>query len=131
MTKKIAVAIIEKDSSLLVCQRPSGKRMAGYWEFPGGKREKNETSLAALKRELNEELGIETTEAHFLLHHYYEYNDIFVLLEVWQVKDYKGSPYGREGQSILWCPHKKLFGIKFLPANLPLIYFIKHYLAYE
>ncbi len=123
------VAIIEKDSSLLVCQRLNSKHMAGYWEFPGGKKEKDETSLAALKRELNEELGIEVIEADFLVHHYYEYSHKFVLLEVWQVKSYKGSPYGKEQQAIKWCPVSQLFELNFLPANLPLIHFIKHYLG--
>jgi len=129
MTKEIVIGIIEKDSSLLVCQRPNNKQMARYWEFPGGKKEKNETSLAALKRELDEELGIEVIEADFLIHHYYEYSHNFVLLEVWQVKSYKGSAYGREQQAIKWCPYSQLFELKFLPANLPLIHFIKHYLA--
>ena len=55
-----AVALIDPDGRVLLAQRPEGKAMAGLWEFPGGKVEPGETPEAALIRELDEELGIET-----------------------------------------------------------------------
>ena len=127
MIQHIAVGIIKRNSSFLVCRRPLGKIMAGFWEFPGGKREKGETSLAALKRELNEELNIKPLSASFLLNHYYEYYSNSIQLEIWQIKNYSGIVQGREGQQIIWCPHSELLNLNFLPANLSLIYFIKHY----
>ena len=63
MTKVIlvsAVALIDRDGRVLLAQRPEGKSMAGLWEFPGGKVEPRETPEAALIRELQEELGIDT-----------------------------------------------------------------------
>ena len=55
-----AVALIDPDGRVLIAQRPEGKAMAGLWEFPGGKVEPGETPEAALIRELEEELGIDT-----------------------------------------------------------------------
>ena len=55
-----AVALIDPDGRVLLAQRPEGKSMAGLWEFPGGKVEAGETPEAALIRELQEELGINT-----------------------------------------------------------------------
>ena len=58
-----AVALIDRDGRVLLAQRPAGRSMAGLWEFPGGKVESEETPEAALIRELDEELGIDTAES--------------------------------------------------------------------
>lgn len=55
-----AVALIDTDGRVLLAQRPAGKSLAGLWEFPGGKVERGESPEAALIRELQEELGIDT-----------------------------------------------------------------------
>ena len=56
----VAGALIDADGRVLITKRPEGKKMAGLWEFPGGKIEKGETPEQALIRELKEELNIET-----------------------------------------------------------------------
>ena len=56
----VAVVLIDRDGRVLLSQRPSGKSMAGLWEFPGGKVENGEVPEEALIRELKEELGIDT-----------------------------------------------------------------------
>ena len=58
-TLEVAAAIIHRKGAFLVCQRPQGKNMAGFWEFPGGKRREGEDWRACLKREIEEELGVE------------------------------------------------------------------------
>lgn len=52
---EVTAAIIEKDDKFLIARRAKGKHLAGYWEFPGGKIEADETAEACLYRELNEE----------------------------------------------------------------------------
>lgn len=61
MTQQIRVvaAVVRRGDTLLVCQRPSHKRHGGLWEFPGGKCERGESDLAAIRRELREELDVE------------------------------------------------------------------------
>ena len=58
-----AVALVDRDGRVLLAQRPPGRSMAGLWEFPGGKVKSGETPEAALIRELEEELGIDTAES--------------------------------------------------------------------
>ena len=58
-----AVALIDSDGRVLLAERPEGKIFAGYWEFPGGKIETGETPEAALVRELDEELGVDTKDS--------------------------------------------------------------------
>jgi A/G-specific adenine glycosylase len=55
----VTAAVIERRGQYLLAQRPTGKLLAGMWEFPGGKREPGETLPACLRRELREELGID------------------------------------------------------------------------
>ncbi|NCV65925.1 MAG: NUDIX domain-containing protein [Burkholderiaceae bacterium] len=64
---EVAVGILLKEQSLvLMGKRPSGKPYAGYWEFPGGKLEANESITTALERELYEELGIRIVLDNFI-----------------------------------------------------------------
>ena len=58
-----ALALVDPDGRILLAQRPPGKAMAGLWEFPGGKIEPGETPEAALIREIDEELGINTKQS--------------------------------------------------------------------
>ena len=97
----MAGALFDARGRVLIAQRPAGKHMAGGWEFPGGKREPGEELLAALQRELREELGIEVHEAAPVIAYEYQYPERRVLLERRPSKGLWGG---------LWAfPEKKTF----------------------
>jgi 8-oxo-dGTP diphosphatase len=102
---------------VLIAQRPPGKLMAGLWEFPGGKIEQGESQLAALTRELAEELGIQVlgAEARFTIEH--TYTDRHVVLNIWQVARFSGEPIGCEGQRVRWVTSPELSEYTFPIAN--------------
>ncbi|CBV41857.1 Nudix family hydrolase [Halomonas elongata] len=117
-----AAAIISADSrEVLLARRPSNVDQGGLWEFPGGKLAPYETGLEALKRELHEELGVEIRRAQPLIRIHHEYADKHVLLDVWQVHDFAGEPFGREGQAVRWVPMEELHSYPFPAANLPIL----------
>ena len=96
----VAVGILIDDAGrVLVTRRAPEAHQGGLWEFPGGKVEDSENILAALARELREELGVlvEATEALMELEH--DYGDQRVRLDVHRVTRWSGEPRGLEGQA--------------------------------
>src|SRR3954454_21204073 len=77
---------------VLICQRPEGKSFAGYWEFPGGKREPGETLEQCLRRELREELAIEVTPVHALSTLDHDYPRGPIRLHPWVCTHDDGEP---------------------------------------
>ena len=117
-----AAAIISSDGrEVLLARRPSNVDHGGLWEFPGGKLAPYETGLEGLKRELHEELGVEILRAQPLIRIHHEYPDKHILLDVWQVHEFAGEPFGREGQAVRWVPMKDLVNYPFPAANLPIL----------
>ncbi|MGA9854415.1 MAG: Nudix family hydrolase [Gammaproteobacteria bacterium] len=117
----IAAVLADTENRILITQRPAGKFMAGYWEFPGGKLEAGETSLAGLTRELREELGITVRYARPLIRLTHAYPEIHVDLEVWRVTHYSGEARAAEQQSLAWVSPQELPGCNLLPADGPII----------
>lgn len=117
-----AAAIFSSDGQqVLLARRPSNVDQGGLWEFPGGKLAPFETGFEALKRELHEELGLSIERAQPLIRVHHEYPDKHILLDVWQVHDFNGEPYGREGQAVRWVGLDELFNYPFPAANLPIL----------
>jgi 8-oxo-dGTP diphosphatase len=117
----VAAVLRDAGGRVLIAQRPPGKHMAGYWEFPGGKIAAGESSEQALTRELAEELGIALQRCHPLLQLRHDYADRVVELEVFVVDDYRGEPSGRETQALKWVAAAELFAQALLPADRPII----------
>ena len=90
----VAVALIDAQGRVLLARRPEGKKMAGMWEFPGGKVEPGETPEAALVRELREELGIETTPNDFapFVFASHPYESFHLLMPVFLCRRWAGEP---------------------------------------
>jgi 8-oxo-dGTP diphosphatase len=105
----------------LVNCRPPGTPLAGSWEFPGGKRQHAEAAFAALKRELDEELGVDVLEARPLLKLTHDYPDKRVRLDVWRVLRYRGEATAREGQPLRWVTVEECRGLALLEADWPIV----------
>lgn len=102
VTEVAAGILLDTEGRYLLGQRPEGKPYAGYWEVPGGKIEKGETIFEALKRELQEELGIEIQTSEELTVLEYDYPHAYVRLHVSIIRDWTGIPQGCENQSLSW-----------------------------
>ena len=114
----VAAAIVRQaDGRVLLAERPAGKPWAGYWEFPGGKIEAGETPLAALARELHEELGIDIDAATPWITFVHAYPEKSVRLHFFRVDRWHGTPHGREGQRLTWEQPDALNVSPLLPAN--------------
>lgn len=114
---RVAVGILLRDGKMLVAERPHDKPYGGYWEFPGGKIEKNESSLDALKRELQEELGITVLDANHWFEHIHHYPDKSVQLDLWLIPTFSGEPDGKENQALQWVTLAELTHLKVLEGN--------------
>lgn len=118
----VAVAVLrDPQGRVLISRRLAGSHMAGAWEFPGGKVEPGEDVPAALGRELREELGVRVDRAVPLIRVRHDYPDRSVLLDAWEVEEYRGEPAGLEGQPLAWVdagdlPHRGL-----VAADRPII----------
>ncbi len=103
----VAVGVlIRDDGSFLLAQRPAGKPMAGWWEFPGGKLEAGESVFDALVREFDEELGLRLVAAHPWARRVVVYPHATVRLHFWRSfgdgRGWTGDPRSNEGQAFRW-----------------------------
>lgn len=125
-----ACALIDSDTRVLLARRPEGKKMAGLWEFPGGKLLPGETPEAALIRELHEELGIEVAGSclapfAFASHAYPTFH---LLMPLYLCRRWRGTPQPREGQTLAWVRPEKLAEYPMPPADRPLVPLLRDFL---
>jgi 8-oxo-dGTP diphosphatase len=118
-----ACALVDGDGRVLIQQRPEGKDLGGYWEFPGGKIEAGETPEQSLIRELHEELGIDVSAAclaplTFTSHGYAEFH---LLMPLYVCRRWNGIATPKEGQLLKWVRPRDFADYKMPPADLPLI----------
>ncbi len=112
---------MREDGMVLLGNRPAGKAWSGWWEFPGGKIEDGETPFEALQRELDEELGVQATEAYPWLVRTFDYPEKTVKLNFFIVKSWQGELVGREAQQLSWQNPSGLTVEPLLPANTPIL----------
>ncbi len=117
----VAAIIIRSDGRFLLARRPEGKPYSGYWEFPGGKVEAGESLLHALKRELQEELGMQTRHADPWVTRVFTYTHATVRLHFFRVTDWYGDLWARENQRLSWQSPHHVEVEPVLPANAPII----------
>ncbi|MCC6716386.1 MAG: GNAT family N-acetyltransferase [Acetobacteraceae bacterium] len=125
-----ACALVDLDGRVLLARRPEGKKMAGLWEFPGGKLNANETPEAALIRELREELGIDVTAAClaplFFTSHSYE--RFHLLMPLYVCRRWSGTATGQEGQALAWVHKDRLAEYPMPAADRPLVPMLRDFL---
>lgn len=106
---------------VLIAERLCDGPYHGLWEFPGGKIRDGESPLAALRRELLEELGIDAIRFEPFMNLSHDYPDRTVALEFFLVNEWRGEPVGREGQRLRWVAVSDLDADELLPADAPLV----------
>lgn len=120
--KRVVAGLIVQDGKLLVCQRTKHQTMPLKWEFPGGKIEEGEQPRDALRRELDEELGIQAKVGDEIARIQHEYpNGGMVELRFYVVRDYDGDMENRIFREIRWAAPKELSKLDFLEADLTLV----------
>jgi 8-oxo-dGTP diphosphatase len=120
--KRVVAALILRDDKVLVCQRTRHQTMPLKWEFPGGKIESGEQPRDALRRELDEELGIDATigEEVARIRHDYK-NGAAVELRFYAVREYRGEIENRIFKDMRWARPSELPDLDFLEADLGLV----------
>jgi len=120
--KRVVAALILNENRILACQRTRHQPMPLKWEFPGGKIEEGEQPRTALRRELEEELGIEANIGNEVarIHHIYPSGGA-IELRFFEVRDYLGEIENRIFREIRWVGRKELLELDFLEADLQLV----------
>ncbi len=116
---EVGAACILKDGKYLVQTRPMGKSFVGQWEFPGGKREKGESFRDCVKREIQEELGIEVSVRPHFCEITQEFEKTILVLRFHRCQIQSGDPRAQEGQELRWIAPSKFEGLNFLDTNGP------------
>jgi 8-oxo-dGTP diphosphatase len=120
--KRVVAGLIVQSGKLLVCQRTRHQTMPLKWEFPGGKIEEGEQPRDALRRELEEELGIHATIGDEVKRIQHEYpNGGKVELRFFLVREYQGELENRIFRDMQWVEPKNLPAFDFLEADLTLV----------
>jgi 8-oxo-dGTP diphosphatase len=117
----VAGALFDANGRVLIAQRPTGKALAGRWEFPGGKLHEGEAAFDGLVRELREELGVAVLAAERLVRYPHGYADRTVWLDLWIVSAWSGEPQGLDGQAFKWVALERLHEEDILEADRPMI----------
>ncbi len=122
-----ACALIDVDGRVLIARRPAGKHLAGLWEFPGGKVEPGETPEACLIRELDEELGIEITEACLapFVFASQPYEAFHLLMPLFLCRRWQGVAAAREHEALAWARPADMSAYPMPPADLPLVAWLR------
>lgn len=118
----VAAGLVFRQGKLLITQRPMESHLGGLWEFPGGKREPDETFEACLARELHEELGIEVSVQELVGSVHYEYPEKTVFLKFFRCLWRANEPRAVGCPAFRWVKAQELADFQFPPADAQLIH---------
>jgi len=120
-TIEVVAGIIWQDGLYLAVERPEGAKMAGWWEFPGGKIEKGESRDDALVREFQEELGVTPMEFEYWRNLVHEYDEFTVSLYFFHITRYSGQLTSLENQRMEWVDPNMPPVLNYLPADIVIV----------
>lgn len=119
---EVVAAILKKDNKILIARKKQGKSLAGYWEFPGGKIEMEETPEESLKRELMEEMNIKIEVLEYVGESIYDYgNNTVINLKGFVAEIIKGDITLSDHDKYLWVTVEEAKTHKLAPADIPLL----------
>ena len=120
----VSIALINNYDQVLIAKRPNNKHLAGFWEFPGGKVEKDETPENALIREVKEELNVDINNKCIapLSFSEFDYKNFHLLLLLYICRRWEGKPLTMEENELKWVKPSMLRKYKMPPADDSLIY---------
>jgi 8-oxo-dGTP diphosphatase len=118
--KKVTAAIIRRNNKILLARRLPGDKLAGKWEFPGGKIEEGETPEACLSRELFEEFGISSIVESFLTSSIYKYMHGGIELLAYNVQIRDDNLMLKAHSEIKWVKPEELLFFDLAPADIPI-----------
>jgi A/G-specific adenine glycosylase len=120
--KQIGVAVIwNQQGQILIDRRLQSGLLGGLWEFPGGKIEPNETVEDCIRREIQEELGIEIEVGAHLITIDHAYTHFRVTLNVHHCRYLSGEPQPLECEEVRWVEPETLSEYAFPVANVKII----------
>jgi 8-oxo-dGTP diphosphatase len=129
MTLQVTAALIIENNQVFAAKRSKGRHLAGYWEFPGGKIEVDETAQACLQRELLEELNIDATIGSLLMVTEHQYTDKKVALHVYWVNTFSGEIQLKDHDDATWLTVSDLDKLMWAPADMPIVKKLKQILG--
>jgi len=118
---EVAAGIFEKQGLVFAARRKAGKHLAGYWEFPGGKIEQNETPAECLCRELEEEFEVSVEVGDFVGSSVYDYGEKVIRLLAYKVAHLSGEFTLHDHDEFCWLPLHRLSELRWAPADVPLV----------
>ena len=119
-TLVVVAAVVEIDGRLLITRRQKGVHLAGFWEFPGGKCDKDEPLQVGLARELLEELDVPSRVGDELFATVHAYPERTIELHFFRC-ELLGEPRPQLGQEMRWVRREELAALEFPPADAELI----------
>lgn len=119
---EVVAAVLEKDGKFLIACRKKGAHLEGKWEFPGGKIEKGETPEIALKRELQEEFGIDCEIGNFVAESIFDYGKgKEIRLAGFLTVHLAGEFLLNDHSEIRWISKSEFDNFDFAPADMPIV----------
>lgn len=121
MIEVVCAVIMDPQKGILACRRPSGRHLAGRWEFPGGKVEAKESPVLALIREIREELEVEISVLGELDPVEWQYSEFSIRLRPYRCRIESGELQAHDHEELRWCMPEQLRDLDWADADRPIV----------